>query len=198
VRREQGFTLVEMLVAMFVLAIGIVATIGVFGSSKGVSVVAQRHEAAVHQGQREIERLRSLTYSQLGLTALPAVADRLESDPTKIGYYNGSSFVAKTGSAAEQLAVLDAGHASYAVDPTPATFTVGVAGISGKVYRYVTYRPENCGTDGAGQELCPGNEDTKRVTVAVTMNSTGGRPGLQRPVWLSSVVINPESEPYEQ
>jgi prepilin-type N-terminal cleavage/methylation domain-containing protein len=197
---EQGFTLIEMLVAMFVLAIGIVATMNVFTSSKAISVVAQRYEVAVHQAQREIERMRSLPYDQLGLTTQPAVSDRLTADPSKVGYFNGTNFTAKSAAGAqpavtEQL-ILPASNPTGTVDPTPTPFTLAGGGVSGKVYRYVTWRPEDCGVDGAGQQLCPGNQDTKRILVAVKMNANGNV-SPSNPIWVSSVVIDPTSEPYE-
>jgi prepilin-type N-terminal cleavage/methylation domain-containing protein len=200
---EAGFSMIEMLVAMLVLAVGIVATLNVFSSSKAVSVVAQRYEVGVHQAQRELERLRSLTYAELGLNAQPAVGDRLTNDATRIGYFNGPTFTVKSAASGnpavtEQL-VLPATNPTGTVVPAPTTFRLDLAGadVSGKVYRYVTWRPENCGTDGSGAQLCPGDQDTKRIVVGVTMDQKGGRAAPANPIWVSSVVIDPTSEPYE-
>jgi prepilin-type N-terminal cleavage/methylation domain-containing protein len=207
---ERGFTLVEMLMAVFLLSFGVAATIGVFTSSKKVNLLAQRHEVAVHQAQREIERLRSLPYNQVGLTAKPTLANRLETDSNRIGYYvdagttDASSFTVRSAGAqpvlVEHLALPDSdppGGDSFSIDPTPTTFNVGGSGISGRIYRYVTWRDEECGVDGSGNFLCPGYTNTKRLVVAVTIDNTGNRAGLTKPVWVSSVVIDPESEPYE-
>lgn len=199
-RGQQGFTLIEMLVAMFVLAIGIVATMNVFTSSKAISVVAQRYEVGVHQAQREMERLRSLPYAELGMTSQPALADRLTADPDKVGYFNGATFTVKSLAGAqpavtEQL-VLPATNPTGAVNPTPTPFTLAGAGVSGKVYRYISWRPEDCGSDGTGAALCPGNQDTKRILVAVKMD-TNGNVGPSNPIWVTSVAIDPTSEPYE-
>jgi prepilin-type N-terminal cleavage/methylation domain-containing protein len=207
---ERGFTLIEMLMAVVLLTFGVVATVGVFTSSKKISLVAQRQEVGVHQAQREIERLRSLPYDQIGLTVKPPITDRLESNPSKVGYYvdagttDASNFTVRSATAqpalTEHLALPDSDPPdgdSFAVDPTPTTFNVGGSGISGKVYRYVTWRDEPCGVDGSAQQICPGYTNTKRLIVAVTIDNTGNRAGLTKPIWVSSVMIDSQSEPYE-
>ncbi|KKL17068.1 hypothetical protein LCGC14_2489280, partial [marine sediment metagenome] len=60
--------LIEVLVAIAVLTIGIVATFGVFTSSKRTTMVAQRHEVGLHMAQRAMESLRTLKYADLKLT----------------------------------------------------------------------------------------------------------------------------------
>jgi prepilin-type N-terminal cleavage/methylation domain-containing protein len=202
-RDERGFTLMEVLIAMFVLGVGVVATVGIFNSSKEVSLIAQRHEVAVHQAQKVLEELKAKPYAQLGLTSKPAIGNRLTSDPDTIGYHNdsnttdGSSFtVVSAGSGAavtERLALSDSVPGGT-VNPAPVAFNVGAVDgseVSGVVYKYVTWRPERCGTSDA---ICPGDRNTKRVLVAVTIDAKG-RPGLTRPVWISSVVIDPASGP---
>lgn len=199
-RGEEGFTLVEVLIATLVLTAGIIATISVFGSSKRVTLAAERNEVAVHQAQREMEALKDYSYAQLGLTAWPQTTNRLESDPTKIGYFNGvnttdgSSFtVASAGPVTEHfVGPDDSGAAQFQVNPAPTSFTVG--NITGKVYRYVTWRPEDCGTDGGGTQICPGYKDTKRLTVAVQLDPNS-RNAVTKPVWIQSIAIDASSGP---
>lgn len=197
-------TLIELQVALFILTTGVVGTLNLFTVAKAASMSAQRHEVAVHQAQREMEYLRSLSYDQLGLTGAPQLADRLESDPTKIGYHNESSatdasvFVVKSATAAgpavtEHLVLPDS-DAGGVLSPAPTPFIVGDAGVSGKVHRYVTWRPEDCGLNVAGVAICPGDRDTKRLIVAVTLE-TGGRSALSKPVWMSSIAIDPKAQP---
>jgi type II secretory pathway pseudopilin PulG len=201
---ERGMTLIELQIALFILATGVLSTVDLLTVAKAASLTAQRHEVAVHQAQKEMEYLRSLRYDELGLTGGPPVAERLESDPAKTGYFNeslttnGSSFVVRPAAGAsaavvEHLVLADSDPGAV-LSPSPSTFTVGDAGISGKVYRYVTWRPEDCGLDPVGEAICPGDRDTKRLIVAVTIDS-GGRPGLARPVWMTSVAIDPGSQP---
>jgi prepilin-type N-terminal cleavage/methylation domain-containing protein len=200
---QDGFTLAEVVVAVFVLAIGIVGTLTIFISSKNQSLVAQRHEVAIAQAQRAMEALRAKPYSELALTKKPAIANRLESDPNKLGYYtdadttDASSFTVRTGSpgVTERL-VLPNPDAGGTVNPDPEPFSVGGAGISGKIYHYVTWRPESCGNDADGQPLCPGYRQSKRLIVAVTLDSNG-RTALAKPVWIGTVVVDPNGEPYQ-
>jgi hypothetical protein len=188
---------------MTVLAIGVIGTVSIFTSSKNASVVAQRHEVAIAQAQRAMESLRALSYPELGLTQAPAIANRLEENPNRLGYYtnasttDSSSFTIRSGTpgTSERLVLQDS-NASGSVDPNPATFNVGGSGISGKIYRYVTWRPESCGNDAWGRALCPGNRQTKRLIVAVTLDPNG-RTALTRPVWIGTVAVDPAAEPYE-
>jgi prepilin-type N-terminal cleavage/methylation domain-containing protein len=194
-KSEAGFTLVELLVAMSVLLIGIVATFGVFASSKNANLVSQRHEVAVHQAQREMERLRALKYTELGLmTPLPTHSND-PNDPNYRIQANGN-FLVKTSDCGgsnqppceEPLVSGDDSR----VEPGPTPFYVGETGaaVSGKVYRYVTWRDENCTT-------CTGTQNTKRLYVAVTIDPVPGRPniGPKKPVWLSSIAIDPNDGP---
>ena len=45
-RDEQGFTLVELLIAMALMAVGVAATLGVFGASGRTTVVSQQTRSA--------------------------------------------------------------------------------------------------------------------------------------------------------
>ena len=200
---QDGFTIVEVVVAMLVLTAASTATFVVFTSSKSTSLTAQRHEVAIAQAQKALESLRTLSYEQVGLTKAPAIANRLESDPNRLGYYasatttDASSFTVRSGSpgVTERLVLPDS-DSDGAVDPDPTSFSVGGAGISGKVYRYVAWRPESCGADGHGKPLCPGNRQTKRLIVAVSLDPNR-RAALTKPVWIATVVVDPAAEPYE-
>ena len=58
--------------------------------------------------------------------------------------------------------------------------------ITGKIYRYVTWRDENCASG------CDGTQNTKRVTVAVTIDAVGSL-AARVPVFLSQVIPNPQA-----
>jgi prepilin-type N-terminal cleavage/methylation domain-containing protein len=73
-RAADGFTLIELMIAMFVLIVGIVGTFRVFESSNRAASVSEVQQDEIHRAQREIERLEALPYSQLFLTKAPATS----------------------------------------------------------------------------------------------------------------------------
>ena len=120
---EGGFTLVEVLVAMFILLVGIVAAFGVFSSSKNASLASQRQEIAVHQAQREMERLRAFQYAELGLTATPVASTDPNNPNNKV--LAGNKFRVKTSPVLdEDLVLKSTGDAPSAqINPGPEAFT---------------------------------------------------------------------------
>jgi prepilin-type N-terminal cleavage/methylation domain-containing protein len=187
-RSERAFTLVEVLIAMTLMAVGISATLSVFGSSGRTAVIAQQNDVAVHQAQAEVDRLGRMDYDTLGLTATPATS----TNPRNPGFrVSGSTLLIKTGLTESFVLSSDTGQSGAAVNPTPTTFSVGLnnAKVTGKVYRYVTWRDENC---PAG--VCDGTQNTKRITVAVTIDQVGTNPTLN-PIWTSAVIPDPDAVP---
>ena len=83
------------------------------------------------------------------------------------------------------------GASAARVDPAPLEFAVGLNGatVTGRVFRYVTWRNENCPV-----ALCEGNENTKRLTVAAVLDAppSGDR---RMPIWLSTVIADPDTAP---
>jgi prepilin-type N-terminal cleavage/methylation domain-containing protein len=63
---DAGFTLVELVVALTVLAIGIVGVIGVTNSSFRVAGGASARSKMVAAATREVESLRAIPYGELG------------------------------------------------------------------------------------------------------------------------------------
>jgi prepilin-type N-terminal cleavage/methylation domain-containing protein len=184
---ERGFTLIEMLIAAIIMLVGIVATIGAFGSSKHTTLVAQRSEVAIHQAQRELERMRALKYDAIGLNTTSAPAHA--SDPADPNYrvQAGGVLRIKPGPPAldEELVLLGT-EPGGKVDPGPESYTIGEGGgaVTGKIYRYVTWRDEKCPTG-----ICDGTHNTKRLVVAITVDR--GNIGPRNPIWVSTIVANP-------
>jgi prepilin-type N-terminal cleavage/methylation domain-containing protein len=186
-KNERGFTLIEVLLAVTIMSIGVAATIRAFAAAGRTTNSAQAQHVAVQQGQAELERLATLAYGELALTASPAQS----SDPNHPGSkVSGTSFTVRPG-LSEPL-VMSAGQgAAPHVEPGPQTFAVGSAGgtVTGKLYRYVTWRDETCPLS-----LCEGGENTKRLTVAVTVDSTV-RSSPRPPVWVSTIIADPATAP---
>jgi prepilin-type N-terminal cleavage/methylation domain-containing protein len=79
----DGFTMIELLAAMLILAVGILSTFRVFDSSNRATSVAEAQQNEIHRAQREIERLQSLPYQSLFLTSTPATS----ANPNNPGSY---------------------------------------------------------------------------------------------------------------
>src|SRR5437763_13179276 len=79
----EGIAIPELMVAILLLAVGILSTYAVFISSKHTNHVSELNESATHLAQQELERVTALPYTQIGLTSAPASS----SDPNSPGYY---------------------------------------------------------------------------------------------------------------
>jgi prepilin-type N-terminal cleavage/methylation domain-containing protein len=187
VRREDGFTLIEVLIAVALMSMGVAATMRVFGAAGRTTVRAQQHEVAVQQAQAELDRLAALRYGELALTAMPMSS----SDPKHPGSkVSGGNFSVRPD-LTEPLVMVPGAGATASVEPGPHTFAVGTGGgtTTGQLYRYVTWRDENCPLS-----LCEGGQDTKRVIVAITLTPPPGTAAAQ-PVWVSTIVVDPATAP---
>jgi prepilin-type N-terminal cleavage/methylation domain-containing protein len=188
VRTEQGFTLVEVLLAMVLMAVGIAATLAVFGSSGRATVLSQQIEVATQKGQAELDRLSAYDYDKLGLTSTPGTSTNPKNPNSRV---SGTTLTIRSGVTETFVLSTDTGQSGAAVNPTPTSFAVGTGDepVTGSIYRYVTWRDENC---PAG--VCDGTQNTKRITVAVTINASGTLPA-RAPVWLSQIVPDPQALP---
>ena len=194
--RDDGFTLVELLIARTVLAVGLVAIIGGVDRSNGLTLTSQDREQMSAYGQRELERLRTYPYDSLALNSLPAASgtgltpdDGEQSNPRNPSYYvSGSNFKVKSdysnSSSGPPPNVASGGEQMVSggtLSPGPDTVTLGTTKFL--VYRYITWR------DDPGCTSCPGTQDTKRITVAVAPADTSSREARSvRPMYFSTVV----------
>jgi len=217
-RSQDGFTIVEVLVAALLVAIGVVALLGSLDAVSKTNVTAQRHQQALAYGQRELERLRTLDYrTELGLTSFPAASGDgiVAGDPTPKAPKNPNYYVSGTAlkimaTYSDKTSGLQAGVSpnpeplvgpgeatltSAQVNPGPESFTLN--GTSGKIYRYVTWRSEHCpaATTSGITNPCDGTKDSKRITIAIVLDAVGNGAGPGKPIWLSSVVGDPNATP---
>src|ERR1700751_5754931 len=80
---QRGFTIVEVLVAALVLAVGIGGLIGAFDSARKLSLLTERRTAMAHRAQLELERLQTYPYRQLAMVSKPSHS----SEKTNPDYY---------------------------------------------------------------------------------------------------------------
>jgi prepilin-type N-terminal cleavage/methylation domain-containing protein len=177
--REDGFTMVELLMAIMVLAVGMVALISSFDHSRDLVSVAEKTEIASHRAERELERILALSYAGVAHPSTPA--DSLDSaDPASYvdgGNYQYDQDDAPPALPSEPLAVVTGGS----VGASASEWTDSETRLEGRVQSFVTWTGDYC--TAADRTRC-----AKRVTVAVTVD--GNRP-LRRPVLISTIMTSP-------
>jgi type II secretory pathway pseudopilin PulG len=164
--RDDGFTLVEILMAMLITSVGIIAVVSVLDHSRNLTTQTEKNEVASHRAEREIESASSLPFGEIGLVSLP-VHSASQSSPDY--YVSGANYRwdQSGGAAAEPL------KPGGSIQTT-STWADPVSRFSGEIHRYVT---------DVG-----GDDNVRRVTVAVTVNG----PGLTKPVLISTLATNPK------
>jgi type II secretory pathway pseudopilin PulG len=179
--------MIELLTAVAIISFGVAATLKIFGAAGHSVLRSQRTDAAIQQAQAELDRMRTLSYGQLALTTTPSSS----SDPKDPGSrVEGGSLRVRPDLTETFVTTPGAGETAQ-VDPAPRSFAVGLGGatITGHLYRYVTWRDESC-----PYALCPGTENTKRATVAVTLDPEPT--GMRRPpMWFSTIIADPNTAP---
>src|SRR4051794_18821549 len=118
---EAGFSLIELLIAVLLMAVGVAATIGVFGASGRTTLVSQQAQVAAQQAQAELDRLSKLRYGQLAMTSTPTASTDSKNPNYRV---SGSNFNVRSG--LTEALVTTAGEGETAqVNPGPSIFTVG-------------------------------------------------------------------------
>jgi hypothetical protein len=192
--REDGFTIVEVLVAALVLVAGSFATFGLLRAAALNTQRAKGSQVALDRAQQEIEALRSLPNEQLALTAAPPGTTEPLSPNLRVR--NGEFALTKTPLGDYGNLVVNGGSlyrggfvSGGVVNPGPTPFSSG--DVSGDVYRYVVWRNDT----SCPEATCPGTQDFKRIVVAVRLDKAGNQASERGYVEVQSDFINPEDSP---
>jgi type IV pilus assembly protein PilV len=187
-RGAAGFTLVELMVAILLLAVGILATGTVLASATRYASASEARSSMAHLAQQEIERLGAVPYAQLAHASLPATGSTDPANP--LHWYSTSAHTyqwdrSSGGATTAEPLVSDA---AGAITTNPRSWSDGR--LSGEVYSFVTWVKEShCGSQ------CPNGQNYKRLTVAVVLDNGAGRSGVTQPTYVSSIVADPHALP---
>ncbi len=200
---EQGFTIIEVMVAVLVVAIALIGTLQAFISSDHGNLATQETQAVSTAAEQALEQLRAMSYSSLALSSFPIQTGTgnptgdTSGDPEYPDYWiSGTNLQIPnnfaqigSGTLATVASVGEALIGGGTINPGPVT--VSSDGFTVTIYRYVTWVVDSCLLGSLN--LCPGTQDAKRITVAAVLTGTGTGTSPPKPFWLSTIVANPQA-----
>ena len=183
---EDGFTLIEILVAIMLLSGAVIALMTTFDQSRRTTSTAEAQGAAVQVAEKHLEEIAAMDYADIGLGAAPSSS--LDPDHPNYLVTNSTpaSFQWDPDSPASEPLVTGG-----AVSNSRGTW--GSDRLSGSVYAYVTWVNDTyCVAPYCTAADASITQDYKRITVAVTADAPN--PLSKRPVVVSTIVADPEAE----
>lgn len=186
---EEGFTIVEVLVAAFVLTLG---ALGVFMTlSAGIKNVQRGKDGQVAIGvaQREMEKIHSYPYDSVALSSTPTTSGEAGNPNSRV---SGPSFNLKRSGIAENATMVISGSGAL-VKPGPESFDV--EGTKGQIYRYVVWRtdPAYC-QSYPSKSVCKAGQVYKRVVVVAWLNKASNQSSRPAYYELQSDFVDPTPE----
>jgi Tfp pilus assembly protein PilV len=184
---EDGIMLVEVLIAILVLAVGLLGLIGAFDSARKLNLLSERRTSMAHRAQLEIERLQALPYEQLAMKSSPSHSSE-ETNPDFYVKEGGTEYQYGAMSTEAEKVVLDTTNGMIAASPggRKCSETVGACEwedgtVNGSVYDFVTWHTDRACT----------KPSYKRLTVVVTAKVPSGN---RQPtsVRVSTLIANPK------
>ncbi len=161
--REAGFTIIEVIVAMFVLLVGVLGTLALIDTAMGIGKTSRSREAATNLAREIVEAAHERDYDVLLTSTAPAALQ-----------------------AGDGLADADTGAVGWQLERRGVTYTIGVEAC-------IYDDPKDGSFSGnAGAGYCPGlpagatdsnGDDYRKVTVTAAWDT--------RQVRLVANVVNP-------
>jgi len=193
---QEGFTIVEVLVAIFIVSIAAMVTFSLMTTATRSAQRAKANQVAIEFAEQELERLRSEPDEDLAMNGIPSPSTNPNSPNYRIrtdefalrrqplGEYGE---MVRIGGKLEGKGTNEEGSNLITQgDVVPAeSFESG--DVTGKVFRYVVWRnDEACGAS------CPTQQDYKQIVVAVQVNGTPNDPYQHGYFEVQSKFINPK------
>src|SRR6185436_10908353 len=75
IKREEGTTMVEALMAIVVLVVGVIGTFSAFDGARELGMLTEKKQSAARFVQSEIESMRNMGGTNLKLNASPAASN---------------------------------------------------------------------------------------------------------------------------
>jgi prepilin-type N-terminal cleavage/methylation domain-containing protein len=184
---QDGFTLVEVLIAAFILVLGSLGVLLTFVAGIHNVQRGKESQVAISVAQREMEKVHSLAYDKVALSSTPAHSTETGKPTFRV---NSTTFnLNRTGTAENATMVVES---AGSVAPGPTSFSFG--GVSGTVYRFVVWRKDAayCAANPT-KTSCTSGHSFKRVVVDVWPDKPPN--GSQRAYYeLQSDFVDPEPE----
>ncbi|MEX2196456.1 MAG: hypothetical protein WD844_14320 [Thermoleophilaceae bacterium] len=206
---DSGFTLIELISAMLVTVIGVVALITTLDSSRQLIGFSESKESAVHVAQQELERIQALDYDDIALDDHPEACSSPCDENNPAFYVKGDWYRWNQRPWGEEcdasgvphldcegLVVEEgAGGVVAAREEITENGPTGGVRLTIEIQRFITSVDDDCVKEPPNVGGCTGTEDYRRITVAVRVVGViaGEREGLLnggpgRPILLSTVV----------
>jgi Tfp pilus assembly protein PilV len=209
---QNGFAMIEVLVAAFVLTVGILGLIGAFDSARKLTLLSERRTTMAHRAQLEIERLQSYPYLQLAMISAPSHSGESAnpdfyvnySSPVKCTSVGDGCYAWNAEKAGEEEALVPAvkerecastsetecGIVSATPNGRRCSEHTGACEwsdglVDGKVYDFVTWH-----SDGHCGAKCAATQNYKRLTVVVTVTVPPGTHEVS-PIRVSTLIAEP-------
>lgn len=189
-RKEAGFTIVEVMVAILIVSIGAMTTFTLLSSATRNAQRAKASQVALEYAEQELEFLRSMEDKNLALTVAPPHSEKSLNPDYRVT--NGTFALNREPLGNYRNLVINGGSlygggeiSGGTVSPGPTPFTSG--DVSGYVYRYIVWRnDEKC-----SEEQCPGKQDYKQIVVAVKLNQPASQAAERGYFEVQSNFVNP-------